>query len=55
MSLEISILILGLVAVGVSLHRKGFNLHRFREYKAGREVDGTQEWQAFKDAFEVRK
>jgi len=41
--------------VGLCLHRAGFGIGAWREYRAGKAVDETVEWQAFKDSFEVKK
>jgi len=43
------VLIIGVIA----LHQVGIGLDSWREYRAGRAVDKTAEWQQFKDAFEV--
>jgi len=37
------------------LHYAGLGIGAWREYKAGKAVDETVEWQAFKDSFEVKK
>lgn len=37
------------------LHRAGLGIEAWREYRAGKSVDETAEWQAFQRSFEVKK
>jgi hypothetical protein len=37
------------------LHYAGLGIGAWQQYRAGKAEDETPEWQAFKDAFEVKK
>jgi uncharacterized membrane protein HdeD (DUF308 family) len=55
--MKFGILIVAGSVIGLAVLLNGhFNfIHRFQEWRYERKVDNTQEWQAFKDAFEVQK
>ena len=55
MGFEVLILISVLFLNILIFYSIAINFHSLREYRYGRAVDGTKEWQAFQDAFEVRK
>jgi hypothetical protein len=55
MKLGIFILTAATMGLAILLNGHFHLLHRFHEWRMERKVDGTAEWQKFKQAFEVRK
>ena len=45
----------GLVTLLVIANRHFGWIHRFQEWRYGRKIDETVDWQAFTDAFKVEK
>jgi len=55
MKMGIFILTSFVIFLAVLLNGHFHLIHRFQEWRYERKVDGTQEWQEFKKAFEVEK